>query len=352
MSAESAALPAAKARRRVVSWLLAAALCYGAAVGAQFGADRARSADPAGDVLYLPNEKLLTHFTAGLSSVIADLLWLRCIQYTAIENRGRRVFEWLEQMVFTTVRLDPYFKDAYRYGAIFLSALRADADSSLELLHLGIPYAPRSWELPFEAAMVQLQNRRNEPDSRFKAAQYAAMSVATGYAPGLVIDLAAKLQSEYDLGDIEAGMWENMLNSDDRLMRELAQRKLHEVVIRRNLNTLEEWVEKFREGAGRDPESLEELLRAGGIDSPPPDPLGGRYFLGPDGTPLNTSLLDGDKDRRVASLRRQIDAYREKHGAWPESLEDLITAGQLRMLPVHPYPGESWRYTPETGGVE
>ena len=37
------------------------------------------------ELLYLPNENLLNHFTAGLSSVVADLLWLRTIHYTVKE---------------------------------------------------------------------------------------------------------------------------------------------------------------------------------------------------------------------------------------------------------------------------
>ncbi len=37
------------------------------------------------ELLYLPNDKLLSHFTAGLDSVVADVLWLRTIQYAVME---------------------------------------------------------------------------------------------------------------------------------------------------------------------------------------------------------------------------------------------------------------------------
>ena len=60
--------------------------------------------------------RILNHFTGGMNNVVADLLWLRCIQYIGKENKGERNFIWLNQLLDTVVQLDPYFGDAYRYG--------------------------------------------------------------------------------------------------------------------------------------------------------------------------------------------------------------------------------------------
>lgn len=221
---------------RALAWpLIAAALIHGFVVFAQTRVDAARRDAPpgGGELLYLPNERLMTHFTAGLGGVIADLLWIRCVQYTAAEAKGARNFAWLNHMVNTVVRLDPHFTDAYRYGGMFLAALKADDDASLDLLHRGMAMCPFAWELPYEAAMVHLLNRRDRPDSARRAAVYLARAAATGNAPPFVVDIAAQLQGEYNLLDVEERMWRQILASPNTLLHELAAEKLAEVEARR-----------------------------------------------------------------------------------------------------------------------
>jgi hypothetical protein len=215
--------------------LLAAALLYAGVVASQTRLDAARRAmaPPGEELLYLPNERLLTHFTAGMSGVIADLLWIQCVQYTAAEAKGARNFTWLNHMVNTVVRLDPHFTDAYRYGGMFLAALKADDNASLDLLHRGMIMQPMAWELPYEAAMVYLLNRRDAPEGPKRAAIYLARSAATGKAPPFVADIAAQLQGEYNLLDVEEQMWRNILRSPDALLHDLALEKLRELERRR-----------------------------------------------------------------------------------------------------------------------
>lgn len=347
----SAAAPA-RSRRALALWLLAAALCYAATLPAQRAADRLRT-PPGDEVLYLPNEKLLTHFTAGLAPVIADLLWLRCVQYTALENRGARAFTWLEQMIFTTVSLDPRFKDVYRYGAIFLSALRSDSEAAMRLLRAGMVEAPDAWELPYEAAVIQLVNRRGAPDAEKLTAFYMGMAVATGEPPAFVAELASRFQAKQDLGGVEEAMWRRMLEGEDKVMRELAARKLQEMAILRNLHTMEKWVDEYRTARGAPPERLEELLAFKGVNALPPDPLGGHYLLGPNAEPMNSTLLDAHKARLLGVLRRRIGEYHKEKGVFPPSLEEMTRELRtFKRVPPNPWPGQDWKYDPAAGTVE
>jgi len=207
---------------------LVTAILFSLSVFAQQGALRHKSIVD-DELLYLPNEKLLTHFTGGMSSIIANMLWLRCVRYIAEEAKGARNFEWLEEMLHTVVRLDPYFVDAYRFGGLFLAALKAEDDAGLALLHKGIKQNPNAWELPYECAMIYLLNRRDHPHASIRAAHYLAMSAATGEAPPFVADVASKLQSEHNLVEIEFEMWARMAQSNDAFLRELAETKLQEL---------------------------------------------------------------------------------------------------------------------------
>jgi len=333
--------------------LIAVLLCYAVAVGALMGADGRRTSEGMDEVLYLPNEKLLTHFTAGLNTVVADLLWLNCIQYTALEHRGKRQFTWLEHMLHTAARLDPYFVDVYRYGAIFLAALRADPDASLRLAHAGMRMNPESWQLPYEAAMNYLLNKREEPKARYFAAQYLTMSADTGKAISGVVNLAAKLQSEFDLTEVEKDMWYDMLKSDDKFIHDLAERKLIEIELRSACAEVNKRLDIFLQRTGHPAKSFEELIQQGLMSGIPEDPIeGGYFFIGEDGKAYNSTLLDDEVVRAQNVLQTNVGFYQERYGIWPESLEKLIEVGLLEAIPAHPWPGRTWKYDPKTGKVE
>ena len=337
------------ARAIAVACALALFTC---AVLAQRGANHARALEESDEILYLPNQKLLNHFTGGLNGVVADLLWLRCIQYVGAESKGDRKFTWLQQMLETVVQLDPYFGDAYRYGGMFLAALRSDDDAGIELLERGFIANPDNFQLPYELAMIFLLNRKDEPGASERAAYYLSMAAAIDTCPEFVRDLAVKLQEQYDLVDVEREMWARMAGSDDKLLRELAERKLVQMEIRTAVENLNQAAIAFQQQAGRFPHSLEEMAASGLIQPLGPDPLGGAYFMGEDGVIRNTSLLDEEKSTHLKNIQKQLDRFKEKNGHWPESLQVLVDQGIAPHIPEHPYPRETWRYDPESGTVQ
>jgi hypothetical protein len=336
---------------RALAFVVALALFAGAVL-AQRQVHSARAADASEEILYLPNQKLLNHFTGGMKNVVADLLWLRCIQYVGKENKGERKFTWLQQMLDTVVQLDPYFGDAYRYGGMFLAALRADDDAGIELLERGFVANPHNFQLPYELAMIFLLNRKDEPGAKERAAYYLSMAAAIEECPPFVRDLAVKLQGQYNLVDVEREMWTRMADSDDKLLRELAQRKLVELDIRQVTDNLNRAAVAYNQRYGRFPESLEEMAQAEMIQPLGPDPLGGQFFIGNDGVIRNTTTLDEQKKSHLKTLRHLLDQYKEKNGRWPVSLDELVSGGFTARLPQHPYPDTAWAYDALSGEIQ
>lgn len=343
--------------QKSAAWAMLIVLLAVATVVAQRSADGVKP-QRRDELVYLPNEKLLNHFTAGLSSVIADFLWLRCVQYTGIEIKQEKNFAWLSQMLNTIVRMDPYFTDVYRYGSIFLSAVKADDEAGLRLLQQGIVARPDRWELSYEAAMIYLLNRRDEPGARKVAAHYLGMAAGSGKAPRLVAEVASSLQGEFNLDGIESDMWANLQHSDDQMLRDLAARKQQELQIRQNLRTLDDNIARYRQEQGQAPTSLEALIEAGyfgdAVKANPEallkDSLGGHYTLSPDGLAANTSLLDAERDKNLNMLRDALKKYQEAKGAYPPTLDALVEQ-YISLVPKHPYAGKAWIYNPTTGEV-
>lgn len=211
---------------------------------------------------------------------------------------------------------------------------------------------PEAWELPYEAAMNYLLNRKDAPDARRQAAFYLALSAATGNAPQLVTDVAAKLGAEQELGTIERDMWKSLLESPDSLLRDMAERKLKEMEVREAVKVLNQGVQIFREKTGRPPASLQEMQEVGLLKVMPPDPLGGRYFLDENGAVQNTTLLDDLKSHYSSLIQGALDRFKKNTGGPPQTLEELVTQGYMSKLPPDPYPNETWLYDPESGMVK
>ncbi|MBI1320735.1 MAG: hypothetical protein GC168_17565 [Candidatus Hydrogenedens sp.] len=331
--------------------MVAALALFAGAMALQPRVDATRPPHDLNDYKYLPGEKLLTHFTAGLDTVIADLLWIQCCTYVGRQVKSGWDFTWLEQMVRTVTRLDPYFVDAYRYGAMFLASLKRQDDTSLELLHAGMIANPYAWELPYEAAMIYLLNRRDQPDSRAMAARYLAMAAETGHAPQFVIETAAAIQGQLNLNEVEVGMWQKLAEGDNALLRDLARQKLLEVRIRDNVRVLNDLIDRYRQEQGQPLARLDLLVDKGYIRAIPPDPMGGEYFLAEDGRAYNTTVLRSETDRARGNLSGAVRTYERKYGSLPPSLDALIHAGIMDGIPDHPWPGKQWGYNPVNGDV-
>lgn len=338
-------------RRWLVIAPVCAAIAFGGIIASQRKIDAMKQKVFYDELLYLPSEKLLDHFTAGMSSIIADFLWISCIHYTAQHFKGDGKFTWLNHMCNMITRLDPYFVSVYRYGGIFLAAVKADDDASIDLLKRGMVRNPDAWELPYEIAMTYLLNRGAQPDSPVHAARYLGMAVETGKAPAFVAEVAASLQSAHNLTDIERSMWEKTRTSEDPFLQELAERKLVELDLRENCAVLNKAIAAYAGRYNRPPDKLEDLIAGQIVDRLPRDPVGGTFFIDARGAAQNTTVLDSQTARTLNALRTAIGSYKKLKGQFPASLDDLVKARIMDALPPHPYANRACQYDPNTGEI-
>ena len=332
--------------RKLIAAIVVVSLSFVCTTFSQRRVDTLRKENAAEEVLYFPNERLLKSFTCGQSSVIADILWLKCISYTSKEFHGDFKFTLLDRMLGTITRLDPYFIDAYRWGGVFLAMLKRDNDASIKLLESGIEKNPKSWELPFEIARTYILNRHDG----VMGAKWMAVAASTGEPPEFVVNWAKHLQQKHNLGDIERDMWAQIIqNTTDENMRETAERRIIEVDLREICLALDGVVKKYVEEKGEAPKTIDDLAAAGLIQGKPSDPLGGTFFINSKGVVQNTSLLDSQVEERIVFLQGSINKYKEKHGTPPPNLDTLRNE---YIVPTHPYLDRDWKYNPSTGEVK
>ena len=303
------------------------------------------------ELLYIPSKSLLKHFTAGMSNVVADLLWLETIQYTVREFHSQeRKFTWLEHMINAVADLDPHFVDAYANGSMFLSSIGAD-EQALKLLKKGFIRNPQSFEIPHEIVKLYVLNRRDRPESPAVTTHYLRMLAERHEYPELYLNWARHIQEANNLDQEARAIWEDVLNtSEDEFIRELAHANLRLLIVGDNVRTLSDLVGQFKTQSGRAPFNLEELIDAGLLADLPSSQENGAYFIDLNGEVQNTILIEDTKRRTLMSLNGLARTKAAEKGRNARTIEELFMWLD-RELPPHPVPGGEWQYDPTSGAI-
>jgi len=96
------------------------------------------------------------------------------------------------------------------------------------------------------------------------------------YLPGL----ASRMLSEAREPEAALALLEAIVREEyDPARRAVLERRIREVTVERDLQTLERAVETYREKTGAVPERLPDLVREGILKGIPQEPNGGRYVI-------------------------------------------------------------------------
>ncbi len=104
-------------------------------------------------ILYVWSGERLRRMAPGFESVLADVYWLRTVQYFGAQRRfsEEKRFELLLPLITITTDLDPRLEMAYRYGAVFLCERwptgKGAPEEGVAVLERGVRALPNSWRL-------------------------------------------------------------------------------------------------------------------------------------------------------------------------------------------------------------
>lgn len=218
--------------------------------------------------LYVWSGERLKRLLPGFENVLADVYWLRTVQYFGAERRYsvEQRFDLLEPLLDITVTLDPRLEMAYRYGAIFLCepwpSGKGDPRAGIALLERGSRAVPASWRLREDLGFfryVFLNDATGGAQVLLEAARLPG-------APFYLESLAGVLLARGGQRSTARQVWQRMYDrAEAGFIRENARYHMQRLDSLDALDLLNAAAAQYRERTGKPPAHAHDLL-ASGVD--------------------------------------------------------------------------------------
>lgn len=213
--------------RAVIGWTAVGALLLAGALGARERLEgSASSVEDRAELTYFPAGPWVRVVSLGHTSLAADLVWLRAIQYYGEHRRTDRDYPFVDNLFETLFLLDPAFENGYLFGALVLVGDLQDLDGALQMLQRGIDANPSSWRLVFEYGFFCYVHAK-DPD---RAAPHLARAAAMEGAPDWVRRLAAYSAKKAGRREMAIALWiEIFQNTENAEIQRVAAQYLAEL---------------------------------------------------------------------------------------------------------------------------
>ena len=226
----------------------------------------------------LPKGEYLKPALLGYHHLGADMLWLRLIQVIGKKRNSADEYEWMYHALDVITTLDPQYAYAYYAGGVILGDLANRPDLSIRLLEKGVSANPDVWNIPFLLGYNHYFLLGDPAKGAEYIMQAARLPGGPSYLPGLATRMAAEAGNpDTALAFLEA----RLLETHDSEMREVLAYRMKEVIIERDIRTLESAVEAYRTQYRILPATITDLVVAGALSILPEEPFGGDYRLDP-----------------------------------------------------------------------
>jgi tetratricopeptide (TPR) repeat protein len=155
---------ARRAARAVPAPLWALAVLVVAGALSVLAARRAAEVLPAGRALeelaYYPSGRWLAAASLGERATLADLTWLRGVQYYGEHRESDNRFELMYHVFDIVTGFDPRHQNAYVFGGTSLAQEGKQFERGLALLEKARAADPAAWAYPFEIGFLHFVQRR------------------------------------------------------------------------------------------------------------------------------------------------------------------------------------------------
>ena len=251
------------------AWLWPSLLigCLSLSIPLQRWMDARRPAAVVEDALYVSSSKTLKRMSLGFDGLLADIYWLRTIQYFGGKLQQMRgsinvsdVSNWhldlLEPLLNLTTELDPHYIAAYRFGALFLPDI--DPEGAVRFVQRAIRDNPGDWRLYQDLAYIYWkQGRYREASETYERG--GRVSGAPDWMQTMSAVMLVKGGDRETARQIFRRIYEH---SDDAYTRGLSLARLKEFESQDQIAFLNRLVASYRERYGACPASLAGFIKS------------------------------------------------------------------------------------------
>ena len=231
---------------------------------------RLESLGPPPDTRSVWTGPVVRAFSFGFRDVLADLYWLRAIQYYGREKIGGAADSYVDllPLLDTAAELDPRYLIVYRYGAVFLSeappAGAGRPKDGVAFLAKGADRNPHQWQLRQDQGLFTALYL-NDPN---RASEILMRASEIPNAPPWMQSLAALVLTNG--GELEGAirLWQLLAEqAPPGPMRENAESQLMVARNRLLAKQVEQQVRAYKEKTGEGALSLNDLFARGAIST-------------------------------------------------------------------------------------
>jgi tetratricopeptide (TPR) repeat protein len=262
--------------------MLAVALGAAAAgVASRFPVAQQRPYDLAG----VPRSDTARWTSLGHPTLVANLWWLRAVQYMGDPAADQRGWEMLYPAVNLVTDLDPGHGYAYQVAGIVLGGA-GRVEESNALFEKGARLVPDRYILSFQRAVNAFLY---QGDYAAAAQWFERASRVPGAPAARMRAYAAAMFVKGDQHDrAVALLTESLAAAEDEETRRNIREQLDQVELEQRADVLERAAAVYRTRHGAPPVNLLLLVADGLIPALPVDPFGGRLYLDDDGRVRST----------------------------------------------------------------
>lgn len=243
---------------------------------------------PPNPALWLQSGTVADKVFLGYRNLVADVYWMRAVvyyggkrkQYEQLADKGVVAdinFDLLYPLLNLVTTLDPHFKVAYRFGAIFLTeaypAGPGRPDQAIALLQRGIANDSARWEYMEDIGFVYYWWIKDFP----RAAEWFQRASEQPGAPSWLAPLAATTLQEGGARQSSRLLWTQLLNSDAEWLRRSAAHRLQQLDAMDQIDDLNARIDRYAAEHGARPTDWRQV----GIARAPVDPSGTPYRINP-----------------------------------------------------------------------
>ncbi|HET8539353.1 MAG TPA: tetratricopeptide repeat protein [Anaeromyxobacter sp.] len=273
------------------------------------------------DLAFVPTPSATRWASAGHPTLVANLWWLRAVQYMGEPRADERGWERLFPAVDLVTDLDPRHGYAYQVAGNVLGSARRVEESNL-LLEKGYRNVPDRYILPFHRAVNAFLY---EGDYALAGEWFEKASRVPG-APPRVRDYAIAMYVKGRAAETAISFLGHLYTqAEDPESRKAIRKQLDRAILERDAAMLEDAVRRYAQVRGTPPVALSQLVLEGFVAAIPRDPFGGEYVLDASGRVVSTAnpdryarpLTEREREGRLRAVDRQVETLRQKELSGP-----------------------------------